>query len=64
MDIRRWTRLRMKILDLLKAEGEENIRIAYGTIVNDIKKYPSLTKSEACARCRKDLLRREGSYCI
>ena len=26
-----------EILDLLKAEGEENVRIAYGTIVNDIK---------------------------
>ena len=52
-----------EILDLLKAEGEENIRIAYGTIVNDIKEV-SKSYKEACARCRKDLLRREGSYCI
>ena len=36
-----------EILDLLKAEGEENIRIAYGTIVMTSKKYPSLTKKRS-----------------
>ena len=38
-----------EILDLLKAEGEENIRIAYGTIVNDIKEVSKSYKEAKLA---------------
>ena len=38
-----------EILDLLKSEGEENIRIAYGTIVNDIKEVSKSYKEAKLA---------------
>ena len=38
-----------EILDLLKAEGEENVRIAYGTIVNDIKEVSKSYKEAKLA---------------
>jgi len=37
------------LVDLLKAEGEENIRIAYGTIVNDIKEVSKSYKEAKLA---------------
>ena len=54
-----------EILDLLKAEGEENVRIAYGTIVNDIKEVSkSYKEAKLALDVGKIFLRREGSYCI
>ena len=38
-----------EILDLLKSEGEENVRIAYGTIVNDIKEVSKSYKEAKLA---------------
>lgn len=38
-----------EMLDILKAEGEENIRIAYGTIVNDIKEVSKSYKEAKMA---------------
>ena len=38
-----------EILDLLKSEGEENVRIAYGTIVNDIKEVSKSFKEAKLA---------------
>ena len=38
-----------EILDLLKSEGEENVRIAYGTIVNDIKEVSKSYKESKLA---------------
>ena len=38
-----------EILDLLKSEGEENVRIAYGTIVNDIKEVSKSYKEAKMA---------------
>ena len=39
----------LEILDLLKSEGEENVRIAYGTIVNDIKEVSKSYKEAKLA---------------
>lgn len=38
-----------EILDLLKSEGKENVRIAYGTIVNDIKEVSKSYKEAKLA---------------
>lgn len=38
-----------EILELLKSEGEENVRIAYGTIVNDIKEVSKSYKEAKLA---------------
>lgn len=38
-----------EILELLKGEGEENVRIAYGTIVNDIKEVSKSYKEAKLA---------------
>lgn len=38
-----------EILDLIKSEGEENVRIAYGTIVNDIKEVSKSYKEAKLA---------------
>ena len=45
------------ILEMLQSEGEEDVHVAYGTIVNDIKEVSkSYKEAEACTGCRKDLL--------
>ena len=49
-----------EILDLLKAEGEENIRIAYGTIVNELKEVSRSSAKFLRGNLRTNLMKRRS----